>query len=80
MVEVTYLYNINTIAFSTWKIDDVDGGTDYDPFVEYVQVGSNLQYGLLAWMTVAVHLSSDHSTTMTAYVNYYKNGCYCRRE
>ncbi|CZR63100.1 related to GPI anchored dioxygenase [Phialocephala subalpina] len=76
-VEATSPYNTNTIAFTTWEEDGwmlEEATTDYDPFVEYVQLSGNLEDGLLAWITVAVDLSSDHSANLTAAAHYYGTG------
>jgi protocatechuate 3,4-dioxygenase beta subunit len=76
-VEATSPYNTNTVEFMSWEIDGwelEEATTDYDPYVEYVQLGNDLADGLLAWITVAVDLSSDHSTNLTAAAHYYKDG------
>lgn len=76
-VEATAPYNTNTIPFTTWEVDGwmlEEATTDYDPFVEYVQLGENLEDGLLAWITVAVDLSSNHDTNLTAAAHYYESG------
>ena len=76
-IEATSPYNTNTIAFTTWEVDGwmlEEATTDYDPFVEYVQLSEDLEDGLLAWITIAVDLSSDHSTNLTAHAHYYETG------
>ncbi|KAH8657750.1 Intradiol ring-cleavage dioxygenase [Xylariales sp. PMI_506] len=76
-VEATYPYNTNTIAFTSWELDGwmlEEATSDYDPYVEYVQLGSDLEDGLLAWITVALDLSSDHSANLTAAASYYEGG------
>lgn len=76
-VEATTPYTTNTIPFTTWEVDGwmlEEATTDYDPFVEYVQLGENLEDGLLAWITVAVDLSSNHDTNLTAAAHYYETG------
>lgn len=76
-VEATTPYNQNTIAFTTWEDDGwmlEEATTDYDPFVEYVQLSDDLEDGLLAWITVALDLSSDHSSNLTAAAHYYATG------
>lgn len=78
-VEATSPYNTNTIAFTSWEVDGwmlEEATTDYDPFVEYVQLSDNLEDGLLAWITVALDLSSDHSANVTgsAASHYYATG------
>ncbi|KAL2277471.1 hypothetical protein FJTKL_15388 [Diaporthe vaccinii] len=76
-VEATTPYNTNTIPFTTWEVDGwmlEEATADYDPFVEYVQLGENLEDGLLAWITVAVDLSSNHDTNLTAAAHYYETG------
>ncbi|ETS80055.1 hypothetical protein PFICI_07584 [Pestalotiopsis fici W106-1] len=76
-VEATYPYNTNTIEFTSWELDGwmlEEATSDYDPYVEYVQLGSDLSDGLLAWITVAVDLSSDHTANLTAAASYYEGG------
>ncbi|KAI0126145.1 Intradiol ring-cleavage dioxygenase [Xylariales sp. AK1849] len=76
-VELTSPYNTNTINFTSWEIDGwalEEATADYDPYLEYVQLGSDLEDGLLAWITVAVDLTSDHSANLTAAAHYYKDG------
>lgn len=48
--------------------------TDYDPFIEYVQLSDNLDDGILAWITVALDMSSNHSSNLTAAAHYYETG------
>lgn len=76
-VEATWPYSTNAIPFTTWEVDGwmlEEATDDYDPYVEYVQLGADLQDGLLAWITVAVDLSSDHSSNRTAAASYYEGG------
>lgn len=76
-VEATTPYNENTIAYTTWELDGwmlEEATTDYDPFVDYVQLSENLEDGLLAWITIAVDLGSDHSSNLTAAAHYYGTG------
>jgi hypothetical protein len=76
-VEATDPYNTNTIEYTSWENDGwelEEATTDYDPFVEYVQLSDDLQDGLLAWITVAVDLSSDHSLNLTAAAHLYSTG------
>ena len=74
-VEATGPYNTNTIAFATWEENGwilEEATTDYDPFVEYVQLSEKLEDGLLAWITA--NLSSDHSANLTAAAHYCNTG------
>lgn len=76
-VEATEPYNTNTIEFTTWYYDGwmlEEATEDYDPFVEYVQLGDDLSDGLLAWITVALDPNSDHSANLTAAAHYYADG------
>lgn len=47
---------------------------DYDPFIEHVQLSDYLEDGLLAWITVVVDLSSDHSVNLTSAAHNYGTG------
>lgn len=76
-VEATSPYNTNTIPFTTWETDGWmldEATTDYDPYAEYVQLSEDLQDGLLAWITVVVDLSSNHTANLTAAAHYYAGG------
>lgn len=76
-VEATAPYNTNTIAYTDLDLDGwalEEATTDYDPFMEYVQLSDDLADGLLAWITVAVDLSSDHSSNLTAAAWRYEEG------
>jgi len=76
-VEATYPYNTNTIAYTSWEVDGwmlEEATTDYDPFVEYVQLTDDIEDGLLAWITIALDLSSVHDTNLTAAAHLYETG------
>jgi hypothetical protein len=76
-VEATSPYNTNSIAYTTWEVDGwalEEATSDYDPYAEYVQLGSDLSDGLLTWITVAIDLSSNHSANLTAAAHYYAEG------
>lgn len=76
-VEATYPYNTNTIEYTSWEIDGwmlEEATADYDPFVEYVQLTDDIEDGLLAWITVALDLSSVHDTNLTAAAHLYETG------
>jgi hypothetical protein len=76
-VEATDPYNTNTIAYTSletdgWELEEAT--SDYDPFVEYVQLTDDITDGVLAWITIALDMSSDHSANRTAAAYYYKDG------
>lgn len=48
--------------------------TDYDPFVEYVQLTDDISDGLLAWITVGINGSVDNSDEYDAAAHYYATG------
>lgn len=48
--------------------------TDYDPFVEYVQLTDDISDGLLAWITVGINGSADHSDEYNPAAHYYATG------
>lgn len=63
-VEETYPYNTNTQAITTneedmWSI--VQAENDYDPFPEYMYIGSNITDGLFAWIQIAVNTTADYT-------------------
>lgn len=76
-IEATEPYVQNTINYTSWELDGwmlEEATTDYDPFVEYVQLTDDLQDGLLAWITIALDLSSNHTSNLTAAAHYYSTG------
>ncbi|TVY75711.1 hypothetical protein LSUE1_G007944 [Lachnellula suecica] len=76
-VEATAPYNTNTVAYTTWEYDGwmlEEATTDYDPFVEYVQLSENLADGLLAWITVAVNMTADRKDHVAVAAHYYEGG------
>ncbi|TGJ88061.1 hypothetical protein E0Z10_g668 [Xylaria hypoxylon] len=46
----------------------------YDPFVDYVRLGSDLNDGLLAWITVFVDTTADQSSNRQEAAHYYEDG------
>lgn len=76
-IEATSPYSTNTIAFTSWEVDGwmlEEATTGYDPFVEYVQLTDRVEYGQLAWITIALDLSSNHGANLTAAAHYYTTG------
>lgn len=76
-VEANAPYTSNTIAYTSmeddgWELDEAT--PDYDPFAEYVQLTDDVNDGLLAWITIGLDLSSDHTANLTAAANYYEGG------
>ncbi|GAW15199.1 hypothetical protein ANO14919_046080 [Xylariales sp. No.14919] len=47
---------------------------DYDPFVDYVRLGDDLNDGLLAWITVFVDTGADESSNRQEAAHYYEGG------
>jgi hypothetical protein len=64
-VEATAPYNTNRIAHTT---NDLDGFTRYaasaayDPFINYIRLGSCLSSGLFVWHTFGIKPSNDWAT------------------
>lgn len=48
--------------------------TDFDPFVEYIQLTEDFEDGLLGFMTIALNTTSDHYSNLTAAAHYYETG------
>ncbi|KAI0470068.1 Intradiol ring-cleavage dioxygenase [Xylariaceae sp. FL0804] len=76
-VEATSPYNTNDIAFTSieddgWGLDEAT--ENYDPYMEYVQLGSDITDGLLMWITIAVDVDSNHSSNLTAAAHLYDTG------
>ncbi|KAI0125607.1 Intradiol ring-cleavage dioxygenase [Xylariales sp. AK1849] len=76
-VEANLPYSTNTIAYTSmeddgWALDEAT--TDYDPFVEYVQLSDDVNDGLLAWITIGLDQGSDHTSNLTAAAHYYEGG------
>ncbi|KAL7620480.1 hypothetical protein AAE478_009475 [Parahypoxylon ruwenzoriense] len=76
-VETLGPYNTNTQPL-TLNIDDgIDAQTstaEYDPFVDYVLLGDELQDGLLAYLTVFVDTSANQTSYAQAAAHYYESG------
>ncbi|KAI1359497.1 Intradiol ring-cleavage dioxygenase [Xylaria arbuscula] len=47
---------------------------DFDPFVDYVRLGDDLNDGLLAWQTVFVDTTADVSSARNEAAHYYEGG------
>ncbi|KAL3468870.1 Intradiol ring-cleavage dioxygenase [Aspergillus californicus] len=66
-VEALEPYNTNTVEITTNEADRVfsteTSGTTSDPVINYVYLGDSLEDGLLGWVTVAIDLSQDYSTS-----------------
>ncbi|CAN8103307.1 unnamed protein product [Discula destructiva] len=76
-IEATYPYSTNTINYTSWEADGwmlEEATTDYDPFVEYVQLTEDLEDGLLAWITIALDRSSNRDANLTAHAHLYDTG------
>lgn len=76
-VEATEPYASNTVAYTTptedgWMLEEAT--TDYDPFVDYVQLTDDIADGLLAWITVGVNVSANHSDEYDPAAHYYAGG------
>lgn len=76
-VETYAPYTTNTVAYTSpeqdgWMLEEAT--VDYDPFVEYVQLTEDLADGLLAWITIAVNTSANHSDLYQPAAHYYADG------
>lgn len=78
-VEATVPYTSNTAGYTTpmqdgWMLEEAT--TDYDPFVEYVQLTDDIADGLLAWITIAVNTTADYTSKYegNAAAHYYADG------
>lgn len=78
-VEATVPYTSNTAAYTSpqqdgWMLEEAT--TDYDPFVEYVQLTDDIADGLLAWITIAVNTSANYTDDYVgdAAAHYYASG------
>lgn len=76
-VEATAPYTTNTVAYTSpeqdgWMLEEAT--TDYDPFVEYVQLTDDISDGLLAWITIAVNTSANYADEYDAAAHYYATG------
>lgn len=76
-VETTYPYTTNTVAYTTptedgWMLEEAT--TDYDPFVDYIQLTDDISDGVLAWITVGVNMTADNSDEYDPAAHYYAGG------
>lgn len=73
-VEATSSYSINTQSVTTNDADmwaPVQAGTDYDPFPDFVYLGSDITDGLFAWKQIAINATVDYSDS-----DYYNIAVY----
>lgn len=61
-VEATYPYSTNTQSITSNEDDiwaPVQADNDYDPFPEYLYLGSDITEGLLAWIQIGINTTLD---------------------
>lgn len=61
-VEAVYPYTTNTQAVTTNEEDmwaPLQADNDYDPFPEFIYLGSDITDGLLAWIQVGINTTQD---------------------
>ncbi|KAH9896332.1 Intradiol ring-cleavage dioxygenase [Xylariomycetidae sp. FL2044] len=76
-VELLEPYSTNQQPLTLNIEDGIDAETatsEYDPFVDYVLLGSDLNDGLMAWLTVFVDTTADYSDSARAAAHYYEGG------
>ncbi|KAF2759166.1 aromatic compound dioxygenase, partial [Pseudovirgaria hyperparasitica] len=72
-VEATYPYNTNTQAIVSndddmWAPTQADN--NYDPFPEFVYLSDDITDGLLAWISIGIDTTANH-TADASYAAYY---------
>jgi hypothetical protein len=62
-VEATYPYNTNTQNITSNDDDmwSIVQAVDYDPFPEFLYLGSDVSDGLLAWIQIGVNVTADYT-------------------
>ncbi|KAI1378527.1 aromatic compound dioxygenase [Hypoxylon crocopeplum] len=76
-VELLEPYASNIQRLTLNADDGIDAQTataEYDPFVDYVQLGANLQDGLLAYLTVFVDTKANQTAYARPAAHYYEGG------
>ncbi|KAI1455748.1 aromatic compound dioxygenase [Annulohypoxylon moriforme] len=76
-VEKLEPYSLNTQPLTPNSRDGIDAQTstpEYDPFVEYIQLGDSLQDGLLAYLTVFVDTTANQTAYAHPAAHYYEGG------
>ncbi|KAI0150017.1 aromatic compound dioxygenase [Hypoxylon sp. NC0597] len=76
-VEELAPYNTNTQPLTLNVNDGIDAQTstaEYDPFADYVQLGDDLQDGLLAYLTVFVDTKANQTAYARPAAHYYEGG------
>ncbi|KAI1771138.1 aromatic compound dioxygenase [Hypoxylon cercidicola] len=76
-VELTEPYASNRQPLTPNADDGIDAQqstAEYDPFVDYVILGSEIQDGILAYLTVFVDLTADQTAHAFEAAHYYKDG------
>jgi hypothetical protein len=76
-VEKLAPYSTNKQALTLNSKDNIgisEATSAYDPFVDYVTLGSSLNDGLLAFITVFVDTTADYTSQRKAAAHYYAGG------
>ncbi|KAI8634276.1 Intradiol ring-cleavage dioxygenase [Xylariaceae sp. FL1651] len=76
-VETLAPYTTNSQKLTLNSQDGIgisEATVDYDPFVDYVRLGSSLDDGLLMFITVFVDTSANYSSNRQAAAHYYAGG------
>lgn len=55
-----------------WMLEQAT--TDYDPFVEYLQLTDDISDGVIAWITVGINGTADHAANFDPAAHYYEGG------
>lgn len=76
-VEALAPYTSNSQSFTDVLEDSIAAGeatSDYDIFVDYALLGDEPSDGILAWITVGIDSSANHTDQATPAAHYYEGG------
>ncbi|KAI4596070.1 hypothetical protein KJ359_006362 [Pestalotiopsis sp. 9143b] len=76
-VEALAPYTSNSQSFTDVLDDGIAAGeatADYDIFVDYALLGDQPSDGILAWITVGIDSSANHTDQATPAAHYYEDG------
>lgn len=76
-VEAVAPYSTNTQEVTENEDDSIgvsEATAEYDPFMKYVELGDDINDGLLMWMVIAIDTTADYSDEASAAAHYYAGG------
>jgi protocatechuate 3,4-dioxygenase beta subunit len=76
-IESFYPYT-NNPTLRTTNVEDSfvpdESTPNYDPFVDYIKLGSDANDGMLMWITIGINTTADYNEDIDAAAYHYANG------